>query len=243
MKKIKYFLILLIPIFFMVLSGCSKLSLTTTKDQYQASGLVAVIKGKATKATKLVYTLNGQKHNIKMHNHEFALSIPVSDRNQDVKIVASDGNESATKIVTIKKAKRLADYTQFAQMYNYFTLLAGQPTDQIPLVAQNGIFNYKKNENTILHFNVQNSALMGIAIQDSLTSFKTKDGIKSFGQTLYSISNLTEANGKKVMSNLQKQLKNAKDGNKTNLKPIKSHGVKFDINLSSEDFYVYVTKE
>lgn len=243
MKKIKYFLILLIPIFFMVLSGCSELSLTTTKDQYEASGLVAVIKGKATKATKLVYTLNGQKHDIEMHNHEFALSIPVSNKNQDVKIVASDGDESDTKIVTIKKAKSLANYTEFAQMYNYSTLLAGQTTDQIPLVAQDGIFNYKKNSNTILHFNVQNSSLMGIAVQDSLKSFKTKSGIKDFGQTLYSISNLTGANGKKVMSNLQKQLKNAKDGNKTNLTPIKSNGVKFDINLSSENFYVYITKD
>lgn len=243
MKKIKYFLILLIPIFFMVLSGCSSLSLTTTKDQYQASGLVAVIKGKATKATKLVYTLNGEKHNVTMHSHEFAFSVPASDKNQDIKIVASDGKSTETKIVTVKKAQPIANYTEFAQMYNYSTLLAGQPTDQIPLVAQNGIFNYKKSSNMILHFNVQNSSLIGIAMQDSLKSFKTKSGIKQFASSLYSISELTGADGKKVMKHLQKQLKDAKDGNKTNLTPIKSNGIMFDLNLSSDAFYVYITKD
>ena len=164
MKKIKYFLILLIPIFFMVLSGCSSLSVDTTKNTYSANGMVAVVKGKATKANKVTYTMNGDTKKLTMNSGHFVFTVPVSDHEEDIKIVASNGSQTATKIVTIKAAKPVADYTTFAQQYNYFALMNGTPTDQIPLVDKDGIFKYTKPNGTVLYFNVQANYLMGISL-------------------------------------------------------------------------------
>ena len=60
MKKLKYVLLMVIPLFFLLLTGCSKLSLSTTKKEYSADGLVAIIKGKATNYQRLTYTVAGE---------------------------------------------------------------------------------------------------------------------------------------------------------------------------------------
>ncbi|AKP66507.1 hypothetical protein [Companilactobacillus ginsenosidimutans] len=242
MKKIKYFLILLIPIFFMVLSGCSSLSVNTTKNEYSADGLVAVVKGKATKASKLTYSINGQKTKLKMNDGHFVFSIPMSSNNQDVKIVANNGKETSTKIVTIKAAKPIGDYTSFGQEYNYAAFVSGAPTDQIPLVAKDGIFKYKRPNGTTLYFNVQGTSLMGISVVGTFKQMKTKAGIKSFEGSIATLAALSGADSKSVLKNLNKQLKDAKDGNKTTMSQIESRGIKFNINLSSDAFYIYITK-
>ena len=242
MKKMKYFLLLLIPIFFMVLSGCSSLSIKTTSNSYSADGLVAVVKGKATKATSLTYTIDGTTKKVTMNNGQFAFSVPVSTKNRDVKIVAKNGSDSQTKLVTINKATAIGDYTVFAQKYNYQALLSGQPTDQLPLVVESDLFAYTRPDKTQLHFNVQEDFLMGISMESSFKSMKTKSGKESFGRNLAMIAQFTGADPKAVMKDLSKQMKDLNSGNKTTIKQISSNGIKFNINLASNGFYVYVTK-
>ncbi|MCH4008334.1 hypothetical protein [Companilactobacillus sp.] len=242
MKKLKYFLILLVPIFFIVLSGCSDLAIHTTSNSYSPSGLVAVVKGKATKASKLTYGLDGKQHTVKMNDGHFAFSVPVSSSEQDIKITASDGQQQVTKIITIRSAKPIADYTSLAQEYNYYALSSGSPTDQIPLVAQDGIFKYTRPNGTVFHFNVQGSYLMGISVYSSLSNMKSKNGMKDFETSLYSMSSLIGADSKSVLKNLNKQLKNAKDGNSSNMKQISSNGIHYNINLATNGIYIYITK-
>lgn len=242
MKKMRYILLLLIPTFFMLLSGCSNLSITTTKNTYQPSGLVAVVKGKATKADKVTYKVNGITKKVKMNDGHFAFSVPASYKNQNVKIVASDEKTSQTKIVSIQATKKMGDYTAFAQQYNYSTLTLGAGNDQIPLIAEDGIFKYTKPDKTNVYFNVQGTNLMGIAMECSYKAMKDKTAMKSFETNLYMISKLLGANGKSVLKNLNSQLKNMNSGNKTNLNSIDSNGIHFEINLSADAFYIYITK-
>ncbi|MQS44154.1 hypothetical protein [Companilactobacillus mishanensis] len=242
MKKTKYFLLLLIPIFFMVLSGCSSLSLKTTKNEYNANGLVAVIKGKATKTKKLTYTVAGVTKKVSMNEGHFAFTVPTTSNQQDVKIVASDGSATQTKIVTVNKEKPLTDYTALAQQYNYNALMVDRPTDQLPLIVKDGIFTYKQPTGTTLYFNVQSNYLMGIAMKCQYKDLKSETGLKNFGMSLYTMSELAGADGKAVTKNLQKQMKNMDNGNKTTMKQITSKGVHVNINLAGNAFYVYITK-
>lgn len=204
--------------------------------------MVAVVKGKATKATSLVYNLNGKKHAIKMNNGHFAFSVPVASEDQKVRIIANNGDQVETKLVTIAGQDPLGDYTAFAQMYNYTALQSGNPTDQIPLVVKDGIHKYTNPSGVVLRFNVQGTSLMGISMGSSFKDMKSKTKLKGFSSSLYMICQLTGAKGKTVLKDLAQQLKDAKNGSKSTMKQIESNGVKINIGLASNAYYLYITR-
>lgn len=243
MKKLKYMLLMVIPLFFLLLTGCSKLSLTTTKKEYSADGLVAVIKGKSTNYKKLTYTVNSKTKKVAVNGGHFAISVPVSTDDQNVRIKATNGDKTETKLVKVKKAKALQDYLTFAQTYNYTLLSLGQPTDQLQLIQKDGISTHTKNDGTKWYYNVQNNQLMGIATKFSYKDLKSKTDQKNFATDLMIVSKLLGADGKKVLKEFGKQTKNAsKNSTKTSMNQITSNGVNFNINLSTKEFYLYITK-
>ncbi|MFD1419145.1 hypothetical protein [Companilactobacillus keshanensis] len=242
MKKIKYLFLVIVPLFLLLLTGCSKLSLKTTKDTYKADGLVAVVKGKATDADKVTATVSGKTKNVKLNDGNFAISVPVATRDKNVRIKATKGDKSKTEIVKVKKTRALTGYTTFAQKYNYANLTLGKQNDQLKLIANNnGILKHKTASGTKLVLNVQDNQLMGIAMNLSYKSMKSKTGMKNFATDLAMVSQLVGADGKAVLKDLSKQIKDA-DGGTTTMKQITSKGVNFNINLTTKDFYLYVTK-
>lgn len=236
-------LLMVIPLFFLLLTGCSSLSLSTTKKSYSANGLVATIKGKATDYKKLTYTVAGKTKKVAVDGGHFAISVPVSNTNQNVRIKATNGKDTETKLVKVKKAKALTDYLTFAQSYNYTLLSLGQPTDQLQLISKNGIFTHKKNDGTKWYYNVQNNQLMGIATKFSYKDLKSKSGQKDFATDLMVVSNILGADGKKVLKDFSKQIKNTgQSSTKTSMDQITSKGINFNINLTTSEFYLYITK-
>ncbi|GAB5058024.1 hypothetical protein COSHB9_24140 [Companilactobacillus alimentarius] len=243
MRKLKYLLLLVIPLFFLMLSGCSKLSLSTTKRAYSADGLVAVIKGRATNYQKLTYTVGGETKKVAVDGGHFAISVPVSNSSQNVRIKAVNGKNTETKLVKVKKAKVLGDYLTFAQSYNYTMLSLGQPNDQLQLISKNEISTHRKDDGTKWYYNVQNNQLMGIATKFSYKDLKSKSGQKSFATDLMIVSKLLGADGQKVLKDFAKQTKNAdQNTTKTTMKQITSKGINYNINLTTNGFYLYITK-
>ncbi|MBL3530174.1 hypothetical protein [Companilactobacillus zhachilii] len=243
MKKLKYMLLMFIPLFFLLLTGCSKMSLSTTSKEYSADGLVAVVKGQATNYKKLTYTVAGKTKKVAVDDNHFAISVPVSTKNQNVRIKATNGDKVETKLVKVKKAKALQNYLTFAQTYNYTLLSMGQPTDQLQLISKDGMFTHTKTDGTKWYYNVQNNQLMGIATKFSYNDFKSKTGQKNFATDLMITSKLLGADGEKVLKDFAKQTKNAsKNSTKTSMNQITSNGVNFNINLSAKEFYLYITK-
>ncbi|CAJ1174796.1 hypothetical protein [Companilactobacillus nantensis] len=243
MKKLKYMLLMFIPLFFLLLTGCSKMSLSTTAKEYRADGLVAVVKGQAKDYDKLTYTVAGKTEKVDVNDNHFAISVPVSTKDQNVRIKATNGDKVETKLVKVKKAKALQDYLTFAQTYNYTLLSLGQPTDQLQLISKDGMFTHKKTDGTKWYYNVQNNQLMGIATKFSYKDLKSKTGQKNFATDLMITSKLLGADGKKVLKDFGKQTKNAsKNSTKTSMSQITSNGVNFNINLSTKEFYLYITK-
>lgn len=243
MKKLRYALVLVIPLFFLLLSGCSKLGLSTTKKEYSADGLVAIVKGKASNYKKLTYTVAGETKKVAVDDGHFAISVPVSTKDQNVRIKATNGDKTETKLVKVKKAEALQDYLTFAQTYNYTLLSMGQPKDQLPLLSKNGMFTHKKDDGTKWYFNVQNNKLMGIATKFSYKDLKSKTGQKNFATDLMIVSKLLGADGQQVLKDFGKQTKNAsKNSTKTSMSQITSKGINFNINLTTKEFYLYITK-
>ncbi|WP_119326820.1 hypothetical protein [Companilactobacillus musae] len=243
MKKLRYVLLMVIPLFFLLLTGCSKLDLSTTAKEYRADGLVATIKGKASNYKKLTYTVGGQTKKVAVDGGHFAISVPVSTNDQNVRIKAVNGNKTETKLVKVKRVQALQDYLTFAQSYNYTLLSLGQPTDQLQLISKDGISTHKKNDGSKWYYNVQDNQLMGIATKLSYKDLKSKTGQKNFATNLMIVSKLLGADGKQVLKDFAKQTKNAsKNSTKTSMSQITSKGVNFNINLTTKEFYLYITK-
>ncbi|WP_125763982.1 hypothetical protein [Companilactobacillus hulinensis] len=240
-KKLKYLFLMLVPVFFILLTGCSKLSLSTTKSEYSANGLVAVVKGKATDYDKLTYTVGGVTKKVTVSDDHFAISVPVATKSQNVKIKAVKGDDTKTSIVKVKKSNALIDYTTFAQQYNFMNLKMGNQTDQLPLIAKNGILKYTTSNGTKLRINVQDGQLMGIALNITYKTMKSKRGMRAFGTDLVLISQFVGADGKQVVKDLGKEVKDAQGGT-TTMKQITSKGVHYNVNLATSDFYMYITK-
>ncbi len=240
-KKLKYLFLILVPVFFILLTGCSKLDLSTTKSEYSADGLVAVVKGKAIDYDKLTYTVGGVTKKVKVSDDHFAISVPVGTKTKTVRIKAQKNDDTKTKIVKIAKSKALIDYTTFAQQYNFMNLKMGKQTDQLPLIAKDGIFKYTTSNGTKLRMNVQNGQLMGIAMNITYKAMKSKSGMKDFGTDLVLISQYVGADGKSVVKKLGKEVKDA-DGGTTTMKQITSKGINYNVNLATNDFYLYITK-
>lgn len=243
MKRLKYALLVVIPLFFLLLTGCSKMSLSTTAKTYKADGLVAVVKGQAKNYQKLTYSVNGKTKKVDVDENHFAISVPVSTKDQTVRIKATNGDQVESKLVKVKKVKALQDYLTFAQTYNYTMLSMGQSNDQLQLISKDGILTHQKNDGSKWYYNVQNNQLMGIATTLSYKDLKSKTGQKNFATNLMVVSKFLGADGQKVLKEFAKQTKNAsQNSTKTSMNQITSNGVNFNINLSTKEFYLYITK-
>ncbi|WP_099974717.1 hypothetical protein [Lactobacillus terrae] len=239
-NKIKY--LLFIPFLFLFLAGCSSKNITTTKNEYSADGLVAVVKGNAKGYSKVSYTQNGKTKSTNVTSNKFVFSVPVSSNDQTVKITAKDGSNTSSTSVTVKKAKPMTDYTTYAQSYNYMLLQSGSENSQLPLIFSDGIHKVNYNDGLTYRFNVQNGSLMGISIKVPMKTLKSKDGAKNFAQELAISSQLVGSDGQKVLKKLSKEFKDVQDGNTTTIDAVKSKGIIYNVNYSTSGIYIYMTK-
>lgn len=98
----------------LLLAGCDKTTLSTTKTTYKPNGLVAAVKGKSN-VKKVHYQLDGgQTKTATVHNHTFVIQVPTKTTRQTVKIKAG----SDTTTVHVKGAKKLVGYQKMATTYN-----------------------------------------------------------------------------------------------------------------------------
>lgn len=98
----------------LLLAGCGKTTLSTTKTTYKPNGLVAAVTGKSN-VKKVHYQLDGgQTKTATVHNHTFVIQVPTKTTRQTVKIKAG----SDTTTVHVKGAKKLVGYQKMATTYN-----------------------------------------------------------------------------------------------------------------------------
>ncbi|MDN6253106.1 MAG: hypothetical protein L0J27_08720, partial [Lactiplantibacillus plantarum] len=98
----------------LLLAGCGKTTLSTTKTTYKPTGLVAAVKGKSN-VKKVHYQLDGgQTKTATVRNHTFVIQVPTKTTRQTVKIKAG----SDTTTVHVKGAKKLVGYQKMATTYN-----------------------------------------------------------------------------------------------------------------------------
>ncbi|WP_046039826.1 hypothetical protein [Lactiplantibacillus plantarum] len=98
----------------LLLAGCGKTTLSTTKTTYKPNGLVAAVKGKSN-VKKVHYQLDGgQTKTATVRNHTFVIQVPTKTTRQTVKIKAG----SDTTTVHVKGAKKLVGYQKMATTYN-----------------------------------------------------------------------------------------------------------------------------
>lgn len=98
-----------------LLTGCSKVDLSTTAKTYTPDEMVAVVKGHTDNKNKVTYQIdNREKHSVKVHDKTFTIQIPASNKQQQVKLMASHDGSQSQKTVTVKAAKDLGDYQQIS---------------------------------------------------------------------------------------------------------------------------------
>jgi len=98
----------------LLLAGCGKTTLSTTKTTYKPNGLVAAVKGKSNVKTIHYQLDGGQTKTAAVHNHTFVIQVPTKTTRQTVKIKAG----SDTTTVHVQGAKKLAGYQKMATTYN-----------------------------------------------------------------------------------------------------------------------------
>lgn len=109
----------------LLLTGCSKVSLSTTAKTYSPDEMVAVVKGHTANQNTVTYQIdNGTKHSVKVHDKTFVIQVPASDQQQKVKITAAHGGQQQQQTVTVKVAKKLGSYQQIVQKYNQMVVMS-----------------------------------------------------------------------------------------------------------------------
>src|SRR5699024_4738492 len=111
--------------FSLLLTGCSKVSLSTTAKTYSPDEMVAVVKGHTANQNTVTYQIdNGTKHSVKVHDKTFVIQVPASDQQQKVKITAAHGGQQQQQTVTVNAAKKLGNYQQIVQKYNQLVVMS-----------------------------------------------------------------------------------------------------------------------
>ena len=98
----------------LLLAGCGKTTLSTTKTTYKPNGLVAAVKGKSNVKTIHYQLDGGQTKTAAVHNQTFVIQVPTKTTRQTVKIKAG----SDTTTVHVQGAEKLAGYQKMATTYN-----------------------------------------------------------------------------------------------------------------------------
>ena len=117
--------IILIAGLSLLLTGCSKVSLSTTAKTYSPDEMVAVVKGHTANQNTVTYQIdNGTKHSVKVHDKTFVIQVPASDQQQKVKITAAHGGQQQQQTITVNAAKKLGNYQQIVQKYNQMVVMS-----------------------------------------------------------------------------------------------------------------------
>ena len=109
----------------LLLTGCSKVSLSTTAKTYSPDEMVAVVKGHTANQNTVTYQIdNGTKHSVKVHDKTFVIQVPASDQQQKVKITVAHAGQQQQQTVTVNAAKKLGNYQQIVQRYNQMVVMS-----------------------------------------------------------------------------------------------------------------------
>lgn len=109
----------------LLLTGCSKVSLSTTAKTYSPDEMVAVVKGHTANHNTVTYQIdNGTKQHVKVRDKTFVIQVPASDRQQKVKITAAHDGQQQQQTVTVNAAKKLGNYQQIVQKYNQMVVMS-----------------------------------------------------------------------------------------------------------------------
>lgn len=109
----------------LLLTGCSKVSLSITAKTYSPDEMVAVVKGHTVNHNTVTYQIdNGMKHSVKVHDKTFVIQVPASDQQQKVKITVAHAGQQQQQTVTVNAAKKLGNYQQIVQKYNQMVVMS-----------------------------------------------------------------------------------------------------------------------
>ena len=253
------------------LSACGK-QLTTTKPAYKATGMVAVIKGSAQGHRRVHYQAPTKSGSAKVNAGKFVITVPMSPKAQTVKLTADGQKKQVTvkKAQPISTYKQFA--TTFNQAIVATALppavqkqlqTATNPPATMSAAQQAA---YAKQQQTLqaalvkaqtttitglkqalvtdggtVRVNVQAGQLISVTDVVSVKALKSKRKKAVFGTQFGLLVNATGADAKKVGKAFTKQVKDADSGS-TTTKTIQDHGVKFDLGLSADHLYIYLTK-
>lgn len=109
----------------LLLTGCSKVSLSITAKTYSPDEMVAVVKGHTANHNTVTYQIdNGTKQHVKVRDKTFVIQVPANDRQQKVKITAAHDGQQQQQTVTVNAAKKLGNYQQIVQKYNQMVVMS-----------------------------------------------------------------------------------------------------------------------
>lgn len=116
----------------LTLTACGN-KLSTPKNTYRQSGLVAVIKGDVSGATQVKYKTSTESGSVKAHGGKFAISLPVTDRKQTVKLTAG----ARVHQVKVAAATPIGQYAAVASKFNQAIIGSALPkSDQAQMRAK-----------------------------------------------------------------------------------------------------------
>ena len=116
----------------LLLTGCSKVSLSTTAKTYSPDEMVAVVKGHTANQNTVTYQIdNGTKHSVKVHDKTFVIQVPASDQQQKVKITAAHKGQQQQQTVTVNAVKKLGNYQQIMQKYNQMVVMSKLSSQEV----------------------------------------------------------------------------------------------------------------
>lgn len=111
---------------------------------------------------------------------------------------------------------------------------------QLPGSAS-GLKQVLKTDGATIRMNVQSGKLIGATDVVSVKALKDKKQQQAFAMQFGLLANAVGADAKKVGSDFQKATKNKKSSS-TTINTIVSHGIKFDVGISTTNLFIYITK-
>lgn len=226
----------------LILAGCGQLKLTTTKNQYQPTEMLAIIKGNASRQAQLTYRLKGQPHHLENRNGHFVLLVPASDQQQAVQLTATKGSQKQTKTVQVTKQLALTRYAALALKYNGGLKQLRLTGPTLPQTPTNGVQTALQTSAYRLRLNVQHQQVINAAFEVPLKTMKQPASQKAFGTTFSLVSAALGANSQQVLKDFQKGIKNQQEG-QTTFKTIRSNGITYNISFSKTQLYIYLARE
>lgn len=109
-----------------VLAGCGNQQISTSKKNYAADGMVAVIKGTAPSKAQITAQV-GQNNSQRVTNHDGNFVYTVAPSAQPQKVVFKAGSSQRT--VTVAASQSFGAYTKFAAKYNMILFQMAQQAE------------------------------------------------------------------------------------------------------------------